>query len=118
MKCHGISSLMAVSQPPTRRCLPRLARSTAAACSISVYSQARCSLRSSTSSTPLRGCLTRTRAQEREALMAQLAEPPDAVPRWRRSNALIGAGPTGYVYQVRAAVPAATRSADKGLRRL
>ena len=50
--------------------------------------------------------------------MAQLAEAPDAVPRWHRSNALIGAGPAGYVYQVRAAAPAATRSAGKGLRRL
>ena len=50
--------------------------------------------------------------------MAQLAEPPDAVPRWRRSNALIGAGAAGYVYQVRAAAPAATRSTGKGLRRL
>ena len=44
--------------------------------------------------------------QERAAMLTQLAEPPDAVPRWHRSNALIGAGPTGYVYQVRAPAPA------------
>ena len=61
-----------------------------------------------TSLTPLRGCLTCTRAQERAALMAQLAEPPDVVQRWHRSNAFIGAGPAGYVYQVRAPALAAS----------
>ena len=40
------------------------------------------------------------RAQERAAAAAQLAEPPDVVPRWHRSNDLIGAGPAGDVYQV------------------
>ena len=40
--------------------------------------------------------------------MAQLAEAPDFVQRWHRSNALIGAGPAGYVYQVRAPALAAS----------
>ena len=46
--------------------------------------------------------------------MAQLAEAPDFVQRWHRSNALIGAGPAGYVYQVRAAAPAAPAPARAG----
>ena len=39
-------------------------------------------------------------AQERAAAAARMAEPPDVVPRWHRSNAVIGAGPAGNVYQV------------------
>ena len=42
----------------------------------------------------------RAAAQEHLAVVARMAEPPDVVPRWHRSNAIIGAGPAGYVYQV------------------
>ena len=42
----------------------------------------------------------RATAQERAAAVARMAEPPDVVPRWHRSNSIIGAGPAGYVYQV------------------
>ena len=34
------------------------------------------------------------------AIEDRLREPPDTVPRWHRSNTIIGAGPAGYVYQV------------------
>ena len=50
-------------------------------------------------------------AQDRAALAARLAEPPDVVPRWHRSNAAVGSGPAGYVYQVQARAAAAAAAA-------
>jgi hypothetical protein len=46
------------------------------------------------------GAVTRGARQERAELAERLAGPPDAVPRWHRSSNVIGAGPSGYVYQV------------------
>ena len=45
--------------------------------------------------------LPRPPAQERAAAAARMAGPPDTVLRWHRARAVIGAGPAGYVYQVR-----------------
>ena len=116
MKGIGMSSLTAVSMPPTRRCSPRLARSTAAACTISVYSKARCSERQYLAIAPARLPDAHPRAGA-GGIDGAARGTAGRLPRWHRSNALIGAGPAGYVYQVCAAAPAATRSAGKGLRR-
>jgi hypothetical protein len=46
--------------------------------------------------------------QDIAAIADRLREPPDTVPRWHRSNTIIGAGPAGYVYQVSSPRPSHT----------
>ena len=50
----------------------------------------------------------------RQERAERLASRRDSVPRWHRSSSVIGAGPSGYVYQV-TAKPALTKKCQPGL---